>query len=53
MSGFLVCLFPIVYTAIMIWIGFYVGRHGFPLRWIGFRADVRQPKATRVAKELD
>lgn len=51
MSTLLICLFPIVYTLLMLWIGFYVGRNGVPVRWVGFRRRAGTP--TRVAKEYD
>jgi hypothetical protein len=37
MSTVLVCLFPIAYTILMLGIGFYLGRNGSPVQWIGFQ----------------
>ncbi len=51
MSTALICLFPIIYTVVMLAIGFYLGRNGMPVRWIGFRR--RAGGITRVAKDFD
>lgn len=51
MSTLLICLFPIVYTVAILAIGFYLGRHGSPIRWVGFQR--RAGTATRVPKEYD
>ncbi len=50
MNTLLVCLFPLLYTVLMLWIGFYVGRRGSPVRWVGFR---RSTGGTRVTKEYE
>jgi hypothetical protein len=49
MSTVLICLFPIAYTALAVAIGFYLGRHGSPIRWVGFR---RPRGSVRVEKEF-
>lgn len=49
MSTLLICLLPLAYTGLMIAIGFYLGRHGSPVRWVGFRRG--RTSAVRVAKE--
>lgn len=51
MSTTLICLFPLIWTALMLYIGWYVGRHGSPVRWVGWRR--RNGAATRVAREYD
>jgi hypothetical protein len=52
MNTLLVCLIPLLYSAILIFIGWYIGRNGSPIKWIGFK---RRDSAggTRVAKEFD
>jgi hypothetical protein len=40
MSTLLVCLLPLLYSGGLLVIGWYVGRHGMPVRWIGFRRRV-------------
>jgi hypothetical protein len=36
MSTFFICFVPIVYTLGLLWLGFYLGRNGMPVRWVGF-----------------
>lgn len=52
MSSVLLCLFPIAYTVLMLAIGFYLGRNGSPLRWVGFRRRAGGTP-TRVTKEFE
>lgn len=47
MSTFLICLFPLVYTAVLLIIGYYVGRNGLPVRWVGFQ------RRKHVAKQYE
>ena len=49
MSTTLICLFPLIYTVVLLAAGFYLGRHGVPIRWVGFRRRTGTP--TRVPKE--
>jgi hypothetical protein len=52
MSTVLICLFPIIYTVALLWIGFYLGRNGVPVRWVGFRRR-HGGVSVRVAKEFE
>ena len=50
MNTALVCLVPILYSLLLLGIGFYVGRRGSPVRWVGFR---RPQTGIRVTKEYE
>lgn len=52
MSTAIICLIPIAWTLAALWVGWYIGRHGSPVRWIGFRRG-RAGGATRVAREYE
>lgn len=50
MSTAIICLIPIAWTLAMLGIGWYIGRHGSPVRWVGWRRR-SAGVATRVARE--
>lgn len=51
MSTTLICLFPIVYTVALLWLGWYFGRHGSPVKWVGFTRRRGGPR--RVAQTFE
>jgi hypothetical protein len=53
MSTVLICLLPILYSLLLLWVGFYVGRNGVPVRWVGFRRRAGGGAPTRVVKEFE
>jgi hypothetical protein len=52
MSTFMICLIPIVYTAVVFLVGHAIGKYGSPVRWIGFRGR-SAGTPTRVMKEYE
>lgn len=51
MSTFVICMIPIAWTLAMLAIGWYIGRHGSPIRWIGFRRS--SGASTRVTTQYE
>lgn len=51
MSTAIICLIPIAWTLSMLAIGWYIGKHGSPIRWVGFRRG--SGTSTRVAKQYE
>jgi hypothetical protein len=33
----IICLAPLIWTILALWIGWLIGRYGSPVRWVGFR----------------
>jgi hypothetical protein len=51
MNAFWACFLPLAYTLAVLFVGWWVGRHGSPVKWVGFRR--RQTGAVRVEAVFD